>query len=89
MRTKELLEKKSLTKEEKIAHLKKLGLWREFQKELRKCEGYLLYPATLQRVLEKQLCWSAFLYCSFIFCATKRGHEFWEHVASHGVKPLK
>ena len=89
MRTKELLKKQSLTREEKIAHLKKLGLWREFKKELRKCDGDILYEISLPNLLESQISWSAFLFGSFIFSTTSRGHEFWVHVANHGVKPLK
>ena len=89
MRTKELLEKQDLTKEEKIAHLKKLGLWQEFQDELKKCDGYLEYPLTLQYVLKSRSTWRNFLFRSLIFCETSRGHEFWVHVADHGVKPLK
>ena len=89
MRTKELLGKKSLTEEEKIAHLKKLGLWREFKKELKKCDGDLLYPIQLQHALIRSCTWRAFLLGSFIFYRTSRGSEFWHYVAENGKKPLK
>lgn len=88
MRTKELLEKQELTKEEKIAHLKKLGLWREFQKELKACEGDFLYPITLQHVLNYGDDWWMFISGSLIFRRTERGHEFWYYVAKNGKKPL-
>lgn len=89
MRTKELLLKEKLTRDEKIAHLKKLGLWREFQKELKAFYGDLLYPLALQQALKSQISWREFLRNSFKFSETSRGHEFWVHVADHGVKPLK
>lgn len=89
MRTKELLEKKELTKEEKIARLKKLGLWREFQKELKKGYGDILYSTALQYLLEIQIPWCSFLSRSFSFSKTLRGYEFWAHVAEKGKKPLK
>ena len=89
MRTKELLEKQDLTEEEKIAHLKKLGLWREFQNELKKCDGDLVYLLTLQYVLKSRSTWRSFLFGSLVFYKTSRGHDFWLHVADHGVKPLK
>ena len=88
MRTKELLLKEKLTREEKIAHLKKLGLWREFQKELKACEGDSLYPITLQLVLNYEDDWWMFISGSLIFRRTKRGHEFWHYVAKNGKKPL-
>lgn len=88
MRTKELLERQSLTKEEKIAHLKKLGLWREFQIELKAQEGYPLYLFTLRHVLNFRRGWGAFISCSLIFSRTKRGHGFWHYVAKNGKKPL-
>ena len=89
MRTKELLEKQGLTKEEKIAHLKKLGLWREFQKELKKGYGDILYSTALRYLLEIQIPWCSFLSRSFPFSKTPRGYEFWAHVAEKGKKPLK
>lgn len=88
MRTKELLLKEKLTREEKIAHLKKLGLWREFQRELEACAGDFLYPITLQLVLNYEGDWWGFISGSFIFLRTKRGHEFWYCVAKNGKKPL-
>ena len=88
MRTNELLLKNKLTREEKIAHLKKLGLWREFQRELKACEGDFLYPITLQHVLNYRDNWWMFISGSLIFRRTKRGHEFWQYVAKNGKKPL-
>ena len=88
MRTKELLLKEKLTREEKIAHLKKLGLWREFQKELKKGYGDILYSAAVQYLLEIQTSWYNFLFISFIFSETSRGLEFWSYVAKNGKKPL-
>ena len=89
MRAKELLLKEKLTREEKIAHLKKLGLWREFQRELKACEGDFLYPITLQHRLNYKCDWWMFISGSLMFRRTKRGHEFWAHVAEKGKKPLK
>ena len=88
MKTKELLLKEKLTRDEKIAHLKKLGLWREFQRELKTLEGALLYPITLQHVLNYRDDWWMFMSGSLIFRRTKRGHEFWHYVAENGKKPL-
>ena len=88
MRTNELLLKEKLAREEKIAHLKKLGLWREFQRELKASAGDFLYPITLQNVLEIQVSWRKFLFISFIFSETSRGHDFWYYVAKNGKKPL-
>ena len=88
MRTNELLLKNELTKEEKIAHLKKLGLWREFQRELKDLEGTFLYPITLQHVLNYRGGWWRFISGSLIFRRTKKGHEFWRYVAKNGKKPL-
>lgn len=88
MGTNELLLKNKLTKEEKIAHLKKLGLWREFQRELKDLEGTFLYPITLQHVLNYRDDWRMFISGSLIFRRTKRGHEFWHYVAKNGKKPL-
>lgn len=88
MRTNELLLKNDLTRDEKIAHLKKLGLWREFQMELKAQEGYPLYLFTLQHVLNRRDDWWMFISGSLIFSITKRGHEFWHYVAKNGKKPL-
>ena len=88
MRTNELLLKNKLTREEKIAHLKKLGLWREFQRELKDLEGTFLYPSTLQHVLNYIDDWCTFISGSLIFRRTKRGYEFWSYVAKNGKKPL-
>lgn len=88
MRTNELLLKNDLTRDEKIAHLKKLGLWREFQIELKAQEGYPLYLFTLRHVLNFRCGWGAFISCSLIFSRTKRGHGFWHYVAKNGKKPL-
>ena len=91
MRTKELLLKERLTRDEKIAHLKKLGLWREFQRELKALEGAFFipdYPTTLQLVLNRRDDWWTFISVSLIFRRTKRGHEFWRYVAENGKKPL-
>lgn len=88
MRTNELLSKNKLTREEKIAHLKKLGLWREFQIELKALEGAFPYQITLQNVLNYRDDWRMFISCSLIFRRTKRGHEFWHYVAENGKKPL-
>ena len=88
MRTKELLSKNELTREEKIAHLKKLGLWREFQRELKALEEAFLYQITLQHVLNYKSGWRMFIYGSLIFRRTKRGLEFWRYVAKNGKKPL-
>ena len=88
MRTKELLSKSRLTREEKIAHLKKLGLWREFQRELKACEGDFLYPFTLQHMLDYRCDWDMFISGSLIFRKTFRGSAFWWHVAKNGKKPL-
>lgn len=89
MRTNDLLLKEKLTRDEKIAHLKKLGLWREFQRELKACEGDFLYPFTLQHVLNYRTDWQMFISGSLIFRRTKRGHDFWHYVAKNGKKPLK
>lgn len=88
MRTNELLLKNDLTKDEKIAHLKKLGLWREFQRELKALDGAFVYPITLRYVLNFRCGWGAFISCSLIFSRTKRGHGFWYYVAKNGKKPL-
>ena len=88
MRTNELLLKNKLTREEKIAHLKKLGLWREFQIELKALEGAFLYQITLQHVLNYGDDWWMFISGSLIFSRTKRGHGFWHYVAKNGKKPL-
>jgi hypothetical protein len=88
MRTNELLLKNGLSREEKIAHLKKLGLWREFQIELKALEGDFLYPITLQHVLSYRNNWWMFISGSLIFRRTKRGFEFWHYVAKNGKKPL-
>lgn len=88
MRTNELLLKNDLTKDEMIAHLKKLGLWREFQIELKAQEGHPLYLYTLQHVLDFRCGWGEFISISLIFSITKRGHEFWSYVAKNGKKPL-
>ena len=88
MRAKELLLKEKLTREEKIAHLKKLGLWREFKRELKALEGIFLYPITLQHVLNHKDDWWMFISGSLIFRRTERGHEFWHYVAKNGKKPL-
>ena len=88
MRTNELLLKNKLTREEKIAHLKKLGLWREFQRELKALEEAFLYQITLQHVLNYRCDWWGFISGSLVFRRTKRGHEFWHYVAKNGKKPL-
>lgn len=88
MGTKELLEKQDLTKDEKIAHLKKLGLWREFQRELKALDGASVYPFTLRYVLNHRDDWWRFMSGSLIFSRTKRGREFWHYVAKNGKKPL-
>ena len=89
MRTKELLLKNDLTREEKIAHLKKLGLWREFQKEIKKRYADILYPTALQHALIRRCTWRDFLLDSLIFRRTSRGREFWLYIADNGKKPLK
>lgn len=88
MRTNELLLKNELTREEKIAHLKKLGLWREFQRELKALEEAFLHQITLQHVLNYRCDWWMFISGSLIFRRTKRGYEFWHYVAKNGKKPL-
>lgn len=88
MRTKELLLKNDLTRGEKIAHLKKLRLWREFQIELTAQKGHPLYLFTLHYILNLKCGWETFISSSFIFSRTKRGHEFWHYVAKNGKKPL-
>lgn len=88
MRTNELLLKNKLTREEKIAHLKKLGLWREFQRELKALEKAFLCQITLQYVLNYRCDWWMFISGSLVFRRTKRGHEFWHYVAKNGKKPL-
>lgn len=88
MKAKELLLKNELSKDEKIEHLKKLGLWREFKKELKACGGDFLYPITLQYVLNYRDDWWRFISGSLIFSRTKRGHDFWYYVAKNGKKPL-
>lgn len=88
MGTNELLLKSELTRDEKVAHLKKLGLWREFQIELEDQKGYPIYLFTLHYVLNLRCDWEAFISSSFIFSRTKRGHGFWHYVAKNGKKPL-
>nr|DAG62267.1 MAG TPA: hypothetical protein [Caudoviricetes sp.] len=88
MRTKELLSKTALTRDEKIAHLKKLGLWREYQNEVKKSYKRRLKSISfLENVLNSNVSWKNFLYSSFVFVRTSKGHDFWMHVANYGKRP--
>lgn len=88
MRTKELLSKTALTMDEKIAHLKKLGLWREYQNEVNTGDERCLKPiGLLENLLNSNVSWKNFLYSSFMFVRTAKGHDFWMHVANYGKRP--
>lgn len=88
MKTKELLSKTALTRDEKIAHLKKLGLWREYQKELKKSdERDSISTSSLENLLNSDVNWRIFLFGSFVFTHTDKGYDFWVHVADYGNLP--
>lgn len=88
MRTKELLSKDVITRDEKIAHLKKLGLWREYQNEVKKGNERDLNPiSSLDELLNCRADWIFFLYGSFTFACTAKGYDFWAHVANYGERP--
>lgn len=88
MRTKELLSKNVITRNEKISHLKKLGLWREYLKELKKeNERGLRSTSYLDNLLNSDLSWKNFLFGSFIFARTAKGLDFWIYVANYGERP--
>ena len=88
MRTKELLSKGVITRDEKIAQLKKLGLWREYLKEVKKKEGEwaLGSSRSLEILLNCADSWKNFLFMSFRFTHTKRGYDFWVYVALYGKR---
>ena len=88
MRTKELLSKSVITRDEKIAHLKKLGLWREYLKEVNVWdEQCLSTSSSLELLLNSNVSWKTFLYASFRFTRTVKGNDFWSHVANYGKRP--
>lgn len=88
MRTKELLSKTVLTRDEKIAHLKKLGLWREYQNEVKKeNERDIRSKIPLENLLNSDVSWKRFLFVSFVFRLTTKGHDFWIHVSYFGNRP--
>lgn len=87
MKTNELLSKNVLTRDEKIAHLRKLGLWREYCKEVKRAD-LMGSPSisTLESLLNGSTSWREFLYGSFIFTRTDRHHDFWSYVAKYGKR---
>lgn len=88
MRTKELLSKSVITRDEKIAHLKKLGLWREYLKEVNAWdEQCLSTSSSLELLLNSNVSWKTFLYASFSFARAVKRHDFWSHVANYGKRP--
>ena len=88
MRTKELLSESVITRDEKITHLKKLGLWREYLKELKKEDKWdSRSTSSLENLLNSDLSWKNFLFGSFVFTHTDKGHDFWVHVANYGKRP--
>ena len=88
MRTKELLSKNAITRDEKIAQLKKLGLWREYQNEVNTGDKRCLKSISfLENLLNSNVSWKNFLYSSFMFVCTAKGHDFWMHVANYGKRP--
>ena len=88
MRTKELLSKHVITRDEKIAQLKKLGLWREYLKEVNKGdERDLRTSSSLENLLNSNVSWKTFMFASFMFVRTAKGHDFWVHVAYFGNRP--
>lgn len=82
MRTKELLKKEKLTKEEKKIILKRLGLLKEWSKEV----TYYTNRARKERLLSLECSWEEFIKYSFDFALSKRGHSFWWEVAMTGKK---
>lgn len=88
MRTKELLSKNVINRDEKIAQLKKMDLWREYLKEVkREDERYLILTRSLDTWLNSSVSWKDFLYGSFLFACTTKGFDFWAHVANYGERP--
>lgn len=88
MRTKELLSKNAITRDEKIAQLKKLGLWREYLKEVKtEDERDLNSIDSLDTWLNSSVSWKYFLYGSFLFARTAKGFDFWACVAKYGERP--
>lgn len=89
MRTKELLSKEFITRDEKIAHLKKLGLWREYCREVkREDERDARRVSILDSLLNEDAeDWLSFIFRSFVFAHSDRGHVFWSCVASEGKRP--
>lgn len=83
MQTKELLKKEKLTKEEKKIILKRLGLLREWSKEV----VYYTNHSRKERLLILECSWEEFIKYSFNFTLSKRGHSFWWKVATTGKKP--
>lgn len=88
MKTNELLSKKVLTRDEKIAHLRKLGLWREYCKEVKKADlSDSRTLSTLESSLNGNANWSLFIYDSFAFVHTDKGYDFWSYVSLYGKRP--
>lgn len=88
MRTKELLSKNVITRDEKIAQLKKMGLWREYRNEVMKGDELdLRTSSSLEISLNYDVSWRLFLFSSFLFIRTVKGHDFWSHVANYGNRP--
>lgn len=87
MKTSDLLSKKVLTRDEKIAHLKKLGLWREYCKEVKRAD-LMESPSisTLESLLDWNAGWCGFLCGSFVFARTDRHHDFWSYVSKYGKR---
>lgn len=89
MTTNERIAKLVINRDEKIANLKKLGLWDEYCNEVKKTG--LLDPRGTADALESLLCnktsWVDFIYNSFVFSRTDRGQRFWGYVAKYGKRP--
>ena len=88
MRTNELLSKKAISRDEKIAQLKKMGLWREYLKEVKlEDERDLNSISSLDTLLNSSVSWKDFLYGSFLFACTTKRFDFWARVANYGERP--
>ena len=88
MTTKELISKNAITRDEKIAQLKKIGLWREYLKEVkREDERDLNSISSLDMLLNSSVSWKYFLFGSFTFACTEKGYDFWARVANYGERP--
>ena len=93
MTTKELLTENAISRDEKIAHLKKLCLWREYRNEVMKGEVIKgdkldLRPLnSIETLLNSKVSWRLFLFMSFAFFRTSKGYDFWAHVANYGKRP--